>query len=287
VVGIAGTAPALVLETERGAVVVLPGPPSELRRLWPRALESGPVSEVLSRAREPGRRVLRFYGASESEIARALEESGGEGGGVTATICAREFEIHVDLFVEEEGRARADELVEGLRERAGRHLFVEDERSVEAMVLDACRERGLTLATAESCTGGLVAARLTSVPGSSDVFLGAIVAYADEVKARELDVPAEALERPGAVSAEAAAAMAAGVRIRLGADVAVSVTGIAGPGGGTPEKPVGLVYLHAEGPEGSLARRLDLPGDREAIRSRAAVAALHLVRMLLTQSRDE
>ncbi len=287
VVGIAGTAPALVVETERGVVVVLPGPPSELRRLWPRALESEPLRKVLARAREPERRVLRFYGAGESEIARALEESGGEGGGVTATICAREFEIHVDLFVEEEGRARADELVEGLRERAGQYLFVEDERPVEAMVLDACRERGLTLATAESCTGGLVAARLTSVPGSSDVFLGAVVAYADEVKARELDVPTEVLERHGAVSAEAAAAMAAGARARLGADVAVSVTGVAGPGGGTPEKPVGLVYLHAEGPDGSLARRLDLPGDREAIRSRSAVAALHLVRMLLTRSCDE
>ena len=287
VVGIAGTAPALVVETERGVVVVLPGPPSELRRLWPRALESEPLRKVLSRAREPERRVLRFYGAGESEIARALEESGGEGGGVTATICAREFEIHVDLFVEEEGRARADELVEGLRERAGQYLFVEDERPVEALVLDACRERGLTLATAESCTGGLVAGRLTSVPGSSDVFLGAVVAYADEVKARELDVPTEVLERHGAVSAEAAAAMAAGARARLGADVAVSVTGVAGPGGGTPEKPVGLVYLHAEGPDGSLARRLDLPGDREAIRSRSAVAALHLVRMLLTRSPDE
>ena len=287
VVGIAGTAPALVVESGSGAVVVLPGPPSELRRLWPRALESEPVRNVLSRAREPERRVLRFYGAGESEIARALEESGGEGGGVTATICAREFEIHVDLFVEEEGRARATELVEGLRERAGRHLFVEDERPVEAMVLDACRERGLTLATAESCTGGLVAARLTSVPGSSEVFLGAVVAYADEVKARELDVPSEVLERHGSVSAEAAAAMAAGARARLGADVAVSVTGVAGPGGGTPEKPVGLVYLHAESPDGSLARRLDFPGDRQAIRSRSAVAALHLVRMLLTHSRDE
>jgi competence/damage-inducible protein CinA-like protein len=286
VLGIAGTAPALVLETERGAVVVLPGPPSELQRLWPRALESKPVRKVLSRAREPDRRVLRFYGASESEIARALEESGGEGDGVTATICARGFEIHVDLFVEEEGRARADELVAGLRERAGRHLFVEDERPVEALVLEACRERGLTLATAESSTGGLVAARLTSVPGSSDVFLGAVVAYADEVKARELDVPAEMLERHGAVSAEAAAAMAEGARARLGADVAVAVTGIAGPGGGTPQKPVGLVYLHAEGPESSLARRLDLPGDREAIRARTTVAALHLVRTLLARSRD-
>jgi nicotinamide-nucleotide amidase len=140
VVGIAGTAPALVLEHGDGAVVVLPGPPSELQRLWPRALESEPVRKVLSRAREPERRVLRFYGAGESEIARALGESGGEGDGVTATICAREFEIHVDLFVEEEGRSRADELVAGLRERAGRHLFAEDERPVEEIVLDACRE---------------------------------------------------------------------------------------------------------------------------------------------------
>ncbi len=287
VVGIAGTAPALVLETEQGAVVVLPGPPSELQRLWPRALESEPVRSVLSRAREPERRVLRFYGASESEIARALEESGGEGDGVTATICAREFEIHVDLFVDEGGEARADELVAGLRERAGRQLFVEDERPVEALVLDACRERGLKLATAESCTGGLVAARLTSVPGSSDVFVGAVVAYADEVKAQELGVPADVLERYGAVSAETAAAMAEGARARLGADVAVSVTGVAGPGGGTPEKPVGLVLLHAEGPDGALARRLDLPGDREAIRARATVAALHLVRTLLARSRDD
>jgi len=287
VVGIAGTAPALVLETEHGAVVVLPGPPSELQRLWPRALESEPVRTVLSRAREPDRRVLRFYGASESEIARALEESGGEGDGVTATICAREFEIHVDLFVDEGGEARADELVAGLRERAGRQLFVEDERPVEALVLDACRERGLKLATAESCTGGLVAARLTSVPGSSDVFVGAVVAYADEVKAQELGVPADVLERYGAVSAETAAAMAEGARARLGADVAVSVTGVAGPGGGTPEKPVGLVFLHAQGPDGALARRLDLPGDREAIRARATVAALHLVRTLLARSRDD
>jgi nicotinamide-nucleotide amidase len=287
VLGIAGTAPALVLETERGAAVVLPGPPSELRKLWPSALASAPVQSVLARAREPERRVLRFYGAGESQIARALEESGGEGGGVTVTICAREFEVHVDLFVEEDrGRARADELVAGMRERAGKYLFAEDERRVEELVLDACRERGLTLATAESCTGGLVAVRLTSVAGSSDVFLGGVVAYANEVKALELGVPEEILEDHGAVSAETAAAMAAGARERLGTDVGVSVTGIAGPGGGSSEKPVGLVYLHAEEPDGALARELDFPGDRDAIRSRAAVAALHLLRTLLTRSRD-
>jgi competence/damage-inducible protein CinA-like protein len=287
VLGIAGTAPGLALETERGAVVVLPGPPGELRRLWPQALQTAAVQAVLSRAREPERRVLRFYGASESEIARVLAESGGEGDGVTATICARDFEIHVDLFADDNGRDRADELAAQLRERAGRYLFAEDERPVEELVLGACRERGWTLATAESSTGGLVAARLTSVPGSSDVFLGAVVAYANEVKAQELDVPADVLERHGAVSAEAAAAMAAGARARLGADVAVAATGIAGPGGGSDEKPVGLVYLHAQSPEGGSARELNLPGTREAVRGRATAAALHLVRTLLAQSRDE
>jgi nicotinamide-nucleotide amidase len=287
VLGLAGTAPGLVVEGVNGPVVVLPGPPSELKRLWPLALESEPVRHVLERAQPPQRRVLRFYGASESEIARALEEAGGEGDGVSATICAREFEIHVDLIVETGAEASAEGLAGGLRERAGRHLFTEDERPVEALVLEACRARSLTLATAESCTGGLVAARLTSVPGSSDVFLGAVVAYADAVKAAELGVPESALERYGAVSAEIAAAMAAGARERLHADVAVSVTGVAGPGGGTEEKPVGLVYLHAEGVDGSLARELTLPGEREAIRRRATVAALHLVRTLLARSRHE
>src|SRR5439155_7454315 len=117
----------------------------------------------------------------------------------------------------------------------------EDERPVEAIVLDLCRPRGLSLGTAESCTGGLVAVRLTSVPGSSDVFRGAVVSYADDVKEHELGVSAEILRRHGAVSAEAARAMAAGVRQRLGVHVGVAVTGVAGPGGGTPEKPGGLV----------------------------------------------
>jgi nicotinamide-nucleotide amidase len=287
VLGLAGTAPGLVVEGRNGPVVVLPGPPSELKRLWPRALESEPVRSVLERAQPPQRRVLRFYGASESEIARALEEAGGEGDGVSATICAREFEIHVDLIVEAGAEERAEELAASLRGRAGKHLFTEDERPVEALVLEACRVRGLTFATAESCTGGLVAARLTSVPGSSDVFLGAVVAYADAVKAAELGVAKGLLERYGAVSAEVAAAMAVGARERLHADVAVAVTGVAGPGGGTEEKPVGLVYLHVEGPDGSLALELDLPGEREAIRQRATVAVLHLVRALLARSRHE
>jgi nicotinamide-nucleotide amidase len=279
--GLAGTAPGLVLEGGSAAVVVLPGPPRELQRLWPRALETAPVRAVLERARPPERRVLRFFGASESAVARALAEAGGDGDGVEATICARDFEIHVDLVVEPGAGDRADELETRLLPPVERYLFARDERGVEELVLGLCRERGLTLATAESCTGGLVAARLTGVAGSSDVFLGGLVAYADEVKRARLGVPAATIERHGAVSAETAAAMAAGAREALAADVAVSVTGIAGPGGGTPEKPVGLVYLHAAAPGGELAADFSLRGDRESIRRRATASALHLVRRLL------
>jgi competence/damage-inducible protein CinA-like protein len=285
--GLAGTAPGLVLEAGNCVVVVLPGPPGELQRLWREAVESEPVQRVFARARPPDLRLLRFFGASESAVAKALADAGGDGDGVEATICARDFEIHVDLFVQPGAEARADELTSELVAPLERYLFSRDERRVEELVLDACGEQGLTLATAESCTGGMVAERLTSVPGSSQVFLGAVVAYADEVKAAELGVPEELLERHGAVSAETAAAMAAGARARLGADVAVAVTGIAGPGGGSDAKPVGLVYLHAEGPSGSRSADFVFPGDRDGIRRRAAVTALHLVRRLLTQSRDK
>jgi nicotinamide-nucleotide amidase len=285
--GLAGTAPGLVLDCGKPVVVVLPGPPAELQRLWRRALETEPVRRVLAAARPPEVRLLRFFGASESAVAKALADAGGDGDGVEATICARDFEIHVDLIVEPGAEARADELSDRLVAPLERYLFSRDGRSIPELVLDLCRKRGLALATAESCTGGMVAERLTSVPGSSAAFLGAVVAYSDGVKARELGVPAEVLERHGAVSAQTAAAMAAGVRDRLGADVAVAVTGIAGPGGGTAEKPVGLVYLHVEGPEGQRSADFVLPGDRDSIRRRATVTALHLVRRLLEQSRDE
>jgi nicotinamide-nucleotide amidase len=283
-VGLVGTAPAVVLEHANGVAVALPGPPRELRELWPRVLETPPLRRLLERASAPERRVLRLFGVSESAVAQVLAAAGGEGDGVDVTICAREFELHIDLFVQPGAENRADELERRLVEAHERFLFSRDERSTAELVLALVRERGLTLATAESCTGGLVAARLTDVRGASDVFLGAVVAYANGVKAAQLGVSEEVLREHGAVSAETAAAMARGARERLRADVAVAVTGVAGPDGGTPEKPVGLVFLHASGPSGELARRLDVPGDRETVRLRATVAALHLVRQLVTRS---
>jgi nicotinamide-nucleotide amidase len=285
--GLAGTAPGVVLEAGSCVVVVLPGPPGELQRLWAEAVKAEPVRRVLARARPREHRLLRFFGASESAVAKALGDAGGDGDGVEVTICARDFEIHVDVYVEPGAEARADELSAGLVAPIERYLFSRDERPVEELVLDLCREQGLTLATAESCTGGMVAERLTSVPGSSEAFRGAVVAYADDVKAQELGVPDHVLEHHGAVSADTAAAMAAGARERLGADVAVAVTGIAGPGGGSEDKPVGLVHLHAQSPHADRGADFVFPGDREGVRRRAAVTALHLLRRLLAQSRDE
>jgi len=286
-VGLAGTAPALVLEHDGAVVVVLPGPPGELRRLWPLTLETEPMRRLLGRARPAQRRILRFFGASESAVASALLQAGGEPEGVEATICARDFEIHVDLVAEPGAEERAAELEGALVEPLERFLFARDERPVEGIVLDLCREQGLTLAAAESCTGGLIAARLTGIAGASDAFLGGVVAYSDELKRAQLGVPEQLLAEHGAVSAQVAEAMAEGARRAFGADVAVAVTGIAGPGGATPGKPVGLVFVHAAGADGSAALQLDLPGDRADVRSRATVVALHLLRRLLRQSGHE
>jgi nicotinamide-nucleotide amidase len=285
--GLAGTAPGIVLQAGSCAVVILPGPPRELQRLWPRALETEPVRRVLERAPARERLALRFFGTPESAVAQALEQAGGEGDGVEATICAREFEIHVDLVVEPGAEERGAAVARSLRDGLGKYLFSEDERSIAEIVLDLCRTRGVTLAAAESCTGGMVAARLTSVPGSSDVFLGSVVAYANTVKESGLGVPDQLLETYGAVSAEVATAMAEGARARLGADVGVAVTGVAGPGGGSADKPVGLVFAHAAGPAGDRSVRTELPGDREMIRGRATAASLHLVRRLLESRHTE
>jgi nicotinamide-nucleotide amidase len=285
VLGLAGTAPGVLLEHSGGRIVIaLPGPPIELQRLWADAVAAPELRRVLERAPPRAHRVLRFFGPSESSVARTLAEAGGEGDGLEVTVCARDFEIHVDLYAEEGAEARSAAVESSLRAAFGGHLFAEDERPVEETVLELARAQGLTIATAESCTGGLVGARLTSVAGSSDVYVGGVVAYSNGVKEGQLGVPHDVLERHGAVSAESAAAMAAGARAALHADVGAAVTGVAGPGGGSAEKPVGLVFIHVEGNGEQLATRLDLPGDRERIRARATAWVLHHIRDVLSRS---
>ncbi len=280
--GIAGTAPGVVLDTGSCVVVVLPGPPRELQELWPRALASEPMQRVLARTTRPSRRVARLYGVSESLVAKSLAEAGGDGDGVEVTICAREFEIHVDMVVEPGAEARADALEDAFLEPLGGFLFGRDERSVQELVLDACRTRGLTLGTAESCTGGLVAKRLTDVAGASDVFRGGIVAYENDVKERLLGVPASLLADHGAVSA--GGCRHDGPRRtrtprgrRRGLGHRHRRTGRRH----SRRSPSASSSSTRLGPMGEMPLRVELPGGRDVIRARSAVAALHLLRRLL------
>jgi nicotinamide-nucleotide amidase len=283
--GLAGTAPGVLLDTGSALAIALPGPPNELQRIWRTALERPELQAIFARARNPAHRILRFFGLPESAVAGVVAETGGEAEGLEVTICAHDLEVQVDLVIPPGAETQAERVVAALREAHPRALFAEDEQPIEEIVLQEARARGWWIATAESCTGGLVSARLTNVPGSSAVFRGGVVAYDDEVKIAGLGVPRDLLQRHGAVSPEIAEAMARGAREDLRADVAVSVTGVAGPGGGSPEKPVGLVYLHAMTPEHSRGVELRLPGNRDAVRRRAAVSALHLLRRVLTQDR--
>jgi nicotinamide-nucleotide amidase len=275
-----GTAPGLLVPWGRTTVVVLPGPPSELAQMWP-IVEAHPEMTVLRGGERLERSLLRVFGVSESVVAKAFEDAGGDGAGTTTTICARRSEVEILVRAPSSARDARLRLTDGMRDRLAADLFSEDERPLEELVLDAARARGATIATAESCTAGLVAARLTDVAGSSDVVLGGIVAYANDIKHALLGVPGTLLERHGAVSAECAEAMARGALAATGASVAISTTGIAGPGGGSEEKPVGLVYLHCVTPFGEVGRRAVFPGDRSAVRDSASTAALHMVLSLL------
>jgi nicotinamide-nucleotide amidase len=275
-----GTAPGLIVPWDESTVVVLPGPPSELAQMWPK-IEEHPAMTALRGGERPERSLLRLFGVSESVVARAFEDAGGDRNGTTTTICARRSEVEILVRAPASARDARLRLTDGMRERLGADLFSEDERPLEEMVLDAARARQATIATAESCTAGMVAARLTDIAGSSDVVLGGIVAYSNDVKHALLGVPGALLEQYGAVSAECAEAMARGALVATGASVAISTTGIAGPGGGTAEKPVGLVYLHCITPVGELGRRVVFPGDRANVRDAASTAALHLALSLL------
>jgi nicotinamide-nucleotide amidase len=281
ILGLAGTAPGLVMPVDGTVVVVLPGVPSELRRLWEMAPEHELVAPLVERAAPRRRLLLRTYGIGESHVADLFAQAGGDPDGVETSICARDYELEIDIRARPDAAEAAAALWERMREALGAHVFATDERSSAEIVLELAGRRAATIATAESCTGGLVAAELTEVPGSSAAFVGSAVTYSDELKQRLLGVPEDVLRRHGAVSAETARAMAEGARERLGADVTVAVTGVAGPGGGSETKPVGLVYLHATAPWGERARDMQWPGGRHDVRRRATVAALHLLRDLL------
>jgi len=279
-----GTAPGLVVPADGGVVVVLPGPPRELQPMWPAALETAPMREVLSRATPLHGYTLRMFGIPESEIAKSLREIDAEGVDLSAveiTTCLRRGEIEIDVRYREEASAEADAVRAGMAERHARHLFSLDGETIDSQV--ARLLDGHRLGLAESCSGGLLAARITDLPGASAYLAGSVVAYSNEAKAELLGVDRDLIERRGAVSPEVAEAMAVGAIERFSADVAVSITGIAGPDGGSEEKPVGYVCFHARLAGGeSIAREPVIPGGRADVRERSALVGMHLLRILLS-----
>ncbi|HTI05027.1 MAG TPA: competence/damage-inducible protein A [Gemmatimonadales bacterium] len=283
-----GTAPGLWIEHEGGGrvVIMLPGVPSEMRGLLaeevlPRLVARGTGAVVRSRT-------VRTTGIAESALAErvgAIEEDIAP-----LTLAYLPSVEGVDLRVtawglpEGDAEQRLAGATRTLRERAGDHAYGGDGNDLAAVVLEQLRARNARLVVAESCTGGVLSGRITTVPGASAVFIGGIVAYDNVVKSGTLDVPPELLEQHGAVSEEVVRAMAAGVQRQFAVDAALAITGIAGPSGGTPEKPVGTVWLAARfGTEGRALKRI-FPGDRGEIRARAAQAALDLLRRLMAGS---
>jgi nicotinamide-nucleotide amidase len=286
-----GTAPGIWLEDDRGRwVAMMPGVPREMRgmladELLPaiEARATGEESAILSGT-------LRTTGIAESAIAdllgpNFLGEPGTELGSLPLAFLPGVAGVDLRVTVKGLPRAQAESMIREaivkLKSRVATYAYGEDDADLAAVVLERCRASNLRLAVAESCTGGLLGERLTNIPGSSDVFLGGIIAYHNDVKRDLLGVRVGDMERYGAVSEEVAVQMAAGVREKLGAEVGVSVTGIAGPGGGTSEKPIGLVWVAVHGAEVK-ARRFHVGGDRAEIRQRAAQAALEMVRRALS-----
>ncbi|SNS56782.1 competence/damage-inducible protein cinA [Geodermatophilus pulveris] len=278
-----GTAPGLVVPPAEGrggpVVLVLPGPPSELQGMWPAALAAAPVQHALAGREELRQETLRLWGTLESQLAATLRQA--EFPGLEVTTCLRDGELEIVTRYGADAQPEYDRLVAAVTQAHGETLFSTGP-TVDEVVASAFADRGLTVATAESCTSGLLVARLTERAGSSAWVLGGVASYANSAKEALVGVPPELLAAHGAVSPQVAGALAGGARSRFGADVGVGITGIAGPGGGTAEKPVGTVHLCAIGPDSEeLPRSVVLPGSRSAVRQRSVSLAMQMLRQLL------
>jgi nicotinamide-nucleotide amidase len=277
-----GIAPGFVVEARGAMLLALPGVPAELRAIFDQE-----VAPLLPRRAPRQRRILKIAGRTESWVDERIRDLYATPDAVV-TILARPEGIEIALQVQgadpEESRTRLDELDDRIARRLGRDLYGRDEATLAAVTGEALRRAGLTLATAESCTAGLMAGAVTDVPGSSAWFRGGLVAYSDDLKVALAGVARATLAEHGAVSAAVARELARGARERCGADIGVGITGVAGPAGGTPMKPVGRVYVAVEGEGARTERELSLGGDRDLIRRRTVTYALDLVRRALLET---
>lgn len=282
-----GTAPGAIVEHNDKIVVILPGPPFEMKPMFEESVEPYLRSKAGTAPEVVRTRVLKVFGMSESAVEEMLGEVLNSPPGTTIAFLAKQAEINVRLSVTgvETGRAQEllDELESQIRAKLGDRIFAVDNEDMALVVGELLTYRRITMATAESCTGGLIGGKLTSISGSSAYYVGGFNTYSNDLKVKLLGVSEKTLDTHGAVSAETAREMAQGARIRTGADIAISVTGIAGPGGGSAEKPVGLVYAGLATPEGCEAVKFNFFGDREAIRALTVNGALDRARLYLLQ----
>jgi competence/damage-inducible protein CinA-like protein len=276
-----GTAPGLVVPGSP-PVLVLPGPPGELRPMWEVALETEPLRAVLARAGVLEQRIMRVAGVPESELARFLREADVPLERLEITTCLRRGELEIATVFEPAASDEYSALENAVVDRFGGRVFSRDGSTIDEIVAGLLLGPPVrTVAVAESCTGGLMAGRLTDRAGSSAYVLGGVVVYSNEAKVSQAGVDPGLITQFGAVSPEVAVALALGACSRFDADIGIGITGIAGPGGGTPEKPVGTVCVCvASGAERS-ERTLHLPGDRAMVRDRTTTAVMHLLRRLL------
>lgn len=277
-----GTAPGVVVP-EGPTILVLPGPPRELQTMWPNAIQTIPLQQLIARATAYEQATVRMFGLAESALAETLREAEQRVAGFSAleiTTCLRRGEIEMVTRHEPEGLGAYNDLMDLMRQRHAATIFSEDGSSIDEQI--AGMLAGRRVATAESCTAGLLAARLTDQPGASAYLMGGVVSYANEAKINVLGVQANLIEEHGAVSREVAEAMATGALRRFDADTAIAITGVAGPGGGTKDKPVGTVWFSVMLADGAtLTRCVQLPGQRSDIRERSTTVAMHLLRRVL------
>ncbi len=277
-----GTAPGIRLEHDQSTIFALPGPPVELQPMFTEAVLPYLIEHLGAAGGRLFTRELLLADIGESNAADVLTDLILKQTDPTIAMYASPAQVRIRLATkdvsEQAARQRIAAVEAEIRRLLGDYIFGVDDDTVEKVIGDLLRKRNATLAVAESCTGGLIASRITDVPGSSDYFLGGIVSYANEVKHNILGVPAEVLTTHGAVSEQCAAAMAQGARKVTNADFAVATTGIAGPGGGTPEKPVGLVYVAVADEAGTLVENFNWPGSREQFKRRVSQIALNILR---------
>jgi nicotinamide-nucleotide amidase len=280
-----GTAPGVVVPG-KPTVIVLPGPPRELQPMWRRAIESPAAEQAIAGRTAYRQETIRMFGLPESGLAETLrtaEDTVPGFGQLEITTCLRRGEIEMVTRYEPDAKDTYTKLTQLLRDKHGDQIYSEDGSSVDDRV--ARLLAGRRIATAESCTAGLLAARLTDRPGSSDYVMGGVVSYSNDAKAELLGVEPALIEKHGAVSEPVSEAMAQGALQRFGADTAVAITGIAGPSGGTEQKPVGTVCFTVMLADGRAdTRTLRLPGNRSDIRDRSTTVAMHLLRRALSDA---